>query len=60
MTIVVERPSTGELTQERADIVDRLGGDEEAIRRLAAEYSLTPEQDALFRELEGVDFLLGR
>lgn len=57
MTILVERVSDEELQARRAEIIDELGGDEADIRHRAAEYSLDSQQQALFRELEGIDFL---
>ncbi len=55
---VIRRHTDDELLRRRAEIIARLGGDEDAIRRRAAEYQLTVDEDALFDELTTIDFLL--
>lgn len=60
MTRSVVHRSDESLHARRSELIELLGGDEDEIRRRAADYQLTVEEDALFDELMAVDFLLWR
>lgn len=58
--MTVEVISSADAEARRAEIVEQVGGDEEAFRARAAVYALDDSELALFDELRALDYLLGR
>ncbi|MGL5865744.1 MAG: hypothetical protein ACRCYX_07705 [Dermatophilaceae bacterium] len=57
---VVERFTRAEAVARRQEIIDSVGGDEGTFRDRADEYLLDARELALFDELNGLDYLLGK
>lgn len=55
-----ERLTEAEAEDRRRVIIETVGGDEDEFRDRAREYLLSAGELALFDELEGLDYLLGR
>lgn len=56
--MTVEVISRADAEVRRAEIIQKVGGDEEAFRARAGEYALGEVELALFDELNALDYLL--
>jgi hypothetical protein len=56
----VEVFTRAEAEARRAEIVRRVGNDEESFRERAEAYALNAEELAMFDEMEALDYILGR
>ncbi|MDQ4501515.1 hypothetical protein [Sinomonas sp. ASV322] len=59
-SVTIIKLSVAEAEARRAAIIGEVGCDEEQLRARAESYSLDARELALFDELEGLDYLLGR
>lgn len=58
--VTVGRITEKRARDRRAEIIDEVGGDEQAFFERAHEYRLNAHELALYDELNGLDYLLGR
>lgn len=56
----VSTHTEAELRERRADLLERVGISDERLHLLGSRYQLSPEAAAILREIDDIDYLLGK